>query len=76
MQICQLLIQICFFDYGEVTAEKIASMSHCHFGILKKKLDTDIEEIYNVPICQNKLNFCKDQMLCENQIHQPYLSGD
>lgn len=48
---CQLLIQICFFDYGEITAEEMVSMSHCHFSNLKEKLDTDIEEIYIVPIC-------------------------
>lgn len=34
-------------------------------AILKEKLDPDIEEIYNVPICQKKLSFCKEQM-CKN----------
>lgn len=76
MQICQLLIQTCFFDYGEITVEEMASMSHCHFGKHKEKLDTELEEIYNVCICQNKkLSFCNNQ-LYKKQIHQPCLSGD
>lgn len=31
--------------------EEMVSVSHCHFSNLKEKLDTDIEEIYIVPIC-------------------------
>lgn len=38
MQICQVLVIICLFSYGEITAEEIALMSCCHFNNLKREI--------------------------------------